>query len=74
MPAGWIAEPHQQVPDFGQRQTDDVAVGAVDGRHEGPGQALFRAADAEGRDLGNTGLMDGTVAGSFIHLIDREGE
>ena len=41
---------------------------------EGPGQALFRAADAEGRDLGDVGLMDGTVAGSFIHLIDREGE
>ncbi|MCH7551608.1 MAG: hypothetical protein IIA35_07925 [Proteobacteria bacterium] len=41
---------------------------------EGPGQALFQAADAEGRDLGNVGLRDGTVAGSFIHLIDREEE
>ena len=41
---------------------------------EGPGKALFQAADAEGRDLGDVGLMDGTVAGSFIHLIDREGD
>jgi cobyrinic acid a,c-diamide synthase len=36
------------------------------------GQALFQAADAEGTDLGPVGLVDGQVAGSFAHLIDRE--
>ncbi len=41
---------------------------------EGPGEALFRARDAEGADLGPVGLRDGRVAGSFIHLIDREGD
>lgn len=39
---------------------------------EGPGEPLFRAADAEGRDIGAAGLRAGSVAGSFIHLIDRE--
>ncbi len=38
----------------------------------GNGAALFQAADAEGNDLGPAGLVDGKVAGSFIHLIDRE--
>ncbi|NQU61590.1 MAG: cobyrinate a,c-diamide synthase [Rhodospirillales bacterium] len=33
---------------------------------------LFGAEDAEGNDLGTVGLVDGRVAGSFIHLIDRE--
>ncbi len=41
---------------------------------EGPGDALFQARDAEGADLGPVGLRDGRVAGSFIHLIDREGD
>jgi cobyrinic acid a,c-diamide synthase len=36
------------------------------------GSPLFQAADAEGNDLGPVGLADGRVAGSFIHLIDRE--
>ena len=36
------------------------------------GGALFQAADASGNDLGPVGLVDGRVAGSFIHLIDRE--
>ena len=36
------------------------------------GNALFQAADAGGNDLGQVGLADGKVAGSFIHLIDRE--
>ncbi|MDA1091195.1 MAG: cobyrinate a,c-diamide synthase [Proteobacteria bacterium] len=36
------------------------------------GGALFQAADAEGNDLGPVGLVNGKVAGSFIHLIDRE--
>ncbi|MFO1128848.1 MAG: cobyrinate a,c-diamide synthase [Rhodospirillales bacterium] len=38
---------------------------------EGPGQPLFRVADAEGRPLGGTGLARGRVVGSFVHLIDR---
>ena len=39
---------------------------------EGPGEPLFHAAGAEAQDLGPAGLVDGNVAGSFIHLIDRE--
>ena len=39
---------------------------------EGGGASLFQAADAEGNDLGKVGLVIGRVAGSFIHLIDRE--
>lgn len=37
---------------------------------EGPGEALFEAADAQGRPLGPAGLRRGRVAGSFMHLID----
>ena len=40
--------------------------------NEGPGPALFSCADASGRDLGPSGLIDGRVMGSFIHLIDAE--
>ncbi len=43
---------------------------------EDGGGALFEAEDAEGNDLGAVGLAGGVfggrVAGSFIHLIDRE--
>lgn len=39
---------------------------------EGPGRPLFTCADASGRDLGATGLIEGSVVGSFVHLIDRE--
>ena len=35
--------------------------------------ALFRCGDARGRDLGTAGRRVGTVAGSFVHLVDREG-
>lgn len=38
---------------------------------EGPGPALFRVADASGGARANAGLAIGTVAGSFVHLIDR---
>jgi cobyrinic acid a,c-diamide synthase len=34
-------------------------------------EPLFAVADASGNDLGHTGLRRGSVAGSFIHLIDR---
>ena len=34
--------------------------------------ALFRCGDARGRDLGTAGRRVGTVAGSFVHLVDRE--
>jgi cobyrinic acid a,c-diamide synthase len=37
---------------------------------EGPGLPLFRAWDASGNDLGEFGLADRRVVGSFIHLID----
>ena len=39
---------------------------------EGPGEALFEAADASGRALGLTGLRAGAVMGSFVHLISRD--
>ncbi len=37
---------------------------------EGPGTPLFRAADASGQDVGASGLVSGSVMGSFVHLID----
>lgn len=40
---------------------------------EGPGEALMRAFDATGRDLGPTGLVCSSVLGSFVHLITRGG-
>ncbi len=39
---------------------------------EGPGQTLFSISDASGESLGWAGLRRDRVAGSFIHLIDRE--
>jgi cobyrinic acid a,c-diamide synthase len=39
---------------------------------EGPGRPLFTCADASGRDLGAAGLLEGSVIGSFVHLIDSE--
>ncbi|MBY0429898.1 MAG: cobyrinic acid a,c-diamide synthase, partial [Rhodospirillales bacterium] len=39
---------------------------------EGAARPLFACADAAGRDLGNAGLQLGRVAGSFVHLIDRD--
>jgi cobyrinic acid a,c-diamide synthase len=44
----------------------------TEGGDAGPGRPLFQAADAEGSDLSSAGLVEGRVAGSFIHLIDRE--
>ena len=41
---------------------------------EGGGAALFRCADARGRDLGPVGRRAGRVMGSFVHLIDRMDE
>ncbi|HWB50893.1 MAG TPA: cobyrinate a,c-diamide synthase [Stellaceae bacterium] len=38
----------------------------------GAAEPLFAVADAAGDDLGPAGLRRGGVAGSFIHLIDRE--
>ena len=38
---------------------------------EGPGKSLFMATDAQDRDLGEFGLIEGAVMGSFIHLIDH---
>ena len=34
------------------------------------GAPLFEASDAEGNDLGQIGLVEGRVAGSFAHIID----
>ena len=41
---------------------------------EGAADRLFAARDAADNDLGEVGLMRGSVAGSFMHLIDVEGE
>ncbi len=38
---------------------------------ERQGKALFQAVDASGDALGAAGCREGSVAGSFIHLIDR---
>jgi cobyrinic acid a,c-diamide synthase len=38
---------------------------------EGDSAALFAVQDARCRDLGNLGRRQGSVAGSFLHLIDR---
>ena len=38
------------------------------------GETLFTVADSSGTDLGSVGLRRGSVAGSFIHLIDREAD
>ncbi|MDG2482109.1 MAG: cobyrinate a,c-diamide synthase [Alphaproteobacteria bacterium] len=37
------------------------------------GTPLFQATDATGRYFGPTGAVAGRVAGSFLHVIDREG-
>ena len=37
---------------------------------EGPGAPLFRSTDARGENDTICGLVSGTVAGSFLHLID----
>ena len=37
---------------------------------EGPGDPLFHATDARGENGTPCGLVSGTVAGSFVHLID----
>jgi cobyrinic acid a,c-diamide synthase len=39
---------------------------------EGDTEPLFAIADASGDDRGCAGLRRRSVAGSFIHLIDRE--
>lgn len=39
---------------------------------EEEGEPMFHISDAAGRDLGDAGLVDGRVAGSFVHLIDAE--
>ncbi len=36
------------------------------------GDPLFKAADAEGRDLGTIGLRAGTVFGSYAHIIESD--
>jgi cobyrinic acid a,c-diamide synthase len=38
---------------------------------EGPGESLFEVADAACRNLGRQGRRQGSVSGSFLHLIDK---
>lgn len=37
------------------------------------GQPLFRVADARGTDLGRLGSRQGSICGSFMHIVDGEG-
>ncbi len=39
--------------------------------HEGEGDRLFQVEDARGENLGACGLRHNTVAGSYMHIIDR---
>jgi cobyrinic acid a,c-diamide synthase len=41
---------------------------------EGAADRLFKVRDAAGDDLGEAGLRVGSVAGSFMHVIDFSGE
>jgi cobyrinic acid a,c-diamide synthase len=41
---------------------------------EGEAERLFRVRDALGEELGEAGLRVGSVAGSFMHVIDFSGE
>jgi cobyrinic acid a,c-diamide synthase len=41
---------------------------------EGKAEPLFRAEDALGADLGPMGMKRGRVAGSYLHLIDLDGD
>lgn len=67
---------------LGYRQLEAVS-GPLKGRAKGhefhyattlraQGTPLFSAQDAEGNDLGPTGLMDGRAIGSFAHIIEFE--
>jgi cobyrinic acid a,c-diamide synthase len=38
---------------------------------EDTGQPLFHARDARGSDLGTMGTVNGSVMGSFLHIVDR---
>ena len=38
---------------------------------EGPGESLFEVEDAACRNLGSHGRRQGSVFGSFLHLIDE---
>ena len=40
---------------------------------EGGAPPLFEAENAAGDSIGTKGLINGRVAGSFIHLVDRAG-
>ena len=43
----------------------------IDG-NSGDAKSLFDAQDARGEDLGSCGMIVGNVAGSYLHLIDRQ--
>jgi cobyrinic acid a,c-diamide synthase len=78
-----LAEP---APKIGWRRVALVGaspLGAEGARYRGhefhlaralaePGPPFARLTDARGRDLGAAGCRIGTVAGSFVHLVDRE--
>lgn len=42
--------------------------------HEGEGERLFKLRDALGEERGEAGLRVGSVAGSFLHVIDFAGD
>ena len=46
-----------------------VFIGDTEGRVAGEGDPLFAVSDAAGRDRGTLGLVRGSVAGSYAHII-----
>ncbi len=62
---------------LGYRQLTEISTGKSFKGHEfhyagtisAEGTPLYSAQDAEGVELGNIGLVDGNVSGSFAHLI-----
>jgi len=48
------------------------ACHSASSRAEGPAEARFAAADAAGSSLGPVGRIAGSVAGSFMHVVDLE--
>ncbi|MEJ8476286.1 cobyrinate a,c-diamide synthase [Roseibium algae] len=63
-----VLEPHGRLPWSVPLSAHEFHYASI--CSEGPGEALFAAKDAEGNILPDMGLRNGTVLGSFAHVID----